>query len=217
MRGRGCRRHGLAWAPCVALLLLSSCAPWTVRPIGSAESGAGQDHPFDAAAYVESIWGAKLLPAVSAHAVDLAEFLKAYRADPSAAVRRYTTGRSLLVKGRGRVIRLDSASPRGRLLVDVAPYDGRADAAIEIGPVIGGTVLRDALPFIQFSQFVNQLQFAAVGNALNDRVANTVLAPVRGGAPAGSVVSFSGASTLPTADAIPDIVPVAIEVGRGRS
>jgi predicted lipoprotein len=98
------------------------------------------------------------------------------------------------------------------MLVDLPPYDGRADAAIQIGPVIRGTVLRDALSFIQFSQFVNQLEFARVGNALNDRVVQSVLVSLPKAGLEGSVVSFSGASSQPAANELPEIVPVILVV-----
>jgi predicted lipoprotein len=38
--------------------------------------------------------------------------------------------------------------------------------------------LRDATGIVRFTDFVNQLQFADVGNELNERVLKTVLAPL---------------------------------------
>ena len=95
------------------------------------------------------------------------------------------------------------------------PYDGRPDAAVQIGPVIRGTTLRDALPFIQFSQFVNQLQFAQVGNALNDRV-SSALKSFSNQDLAGSIVVFSGAAGQPSEGGLLEIVPVTLAVKRGR-
>jgi predicted lipoprotein len=171
-----------------------------VRPIDQTDSSSGQARSFDAVRYVDSIWDTKVLPTVAASAVDLREALQARRAA------------CLLVKGEGRVLRVDTSSRSGLMLVDLAPYDGRADAAIQIGPVIRGTVLRDALPFIQFSQFVNQLEFARVGNALNDRVVQSVLVSLPKTVTAGSSVSFSGASSQPAANELPEIVPVTLVV-----
>ena len=37
-------------------------------------------------------------------------------------------------------------------------------AAIQIGPVLRGTALRDALEFVRFTDFVNQFEFAGVAN-----------------------------------------------------
>ncbi len=167
----------------LACLSLSSCVPWTVRPIDEMQSGA-----FDAERYVESIWRSKVLPA-AAQGADL----RSARLDGAR-----------LVKGEGRVLRVDTSSRSGLLFLDLPPYNGRADAAVQIGPVIRGTALRDAMPFIQFSQFTNQLEFARVGNALNERAAKLPGEAVRG-----SVVAFTGAAT---GGEPPEIVPVTLMV-----
>ena len=194
------RRKTGTFSALSAFLLLGSCVPWTVRPIDQTDSSSGQARTFDAVRYVDSIWNSRVLPAVAASAVDLREALQAHPAG------------CLLVKGEGRVLRVDTSSRSGLMLLDLAPYDGRADAAIQIGPVIRGTVLRDALPFIQFSQFVNQLEFARVSNALNDRVVQSVLVSLPKAGLEGSVVSFSGASRQPAANELPEIVPVILIV-----
>jgi predicted lipoprotein len=137
--------------------------------------------------------------------VELAELLRP-ASHPAGAV---------LVKGEGRVLRVDTSSRTGLLLIDAEPYDGRPDAALQIGPVIRGTTLRDALPFIQFSQFVNQLQFAQVGNALNGRVC-AALASFSTRDLAGSIVVFSGAAAQPPEGGLLEIVPVKLAVKRGR-
>jgi predicted lipoprotein len=190
-----------AWL--AASLLLSSCVPWTVRPIEK-QGDPTADRAFDANAFVDTIWQSKVLPAVAA-APDQAALLRAPRTELSGA---------FLVRGSGRVLRLDTASRAGLLLLDFEPYDGRPDAAIQIGPVLRGTALRDALPFLQFSQFVNQLQFARVGNALNDHVWTTVLASFPRERLVGSIVAFAGAASRPAADGIVDIVPVQLTVTR---
>jgi predicted lipoprotein len=185
-----------AWL--AASLVLSSCVPWTVRPIAKSGDTSNTDRTFDARAYVASIWDAKVLPTVAAQAVDLATLLRSPSDLPPA----------FLVKGAGRVLNVDTTSRTGFLSIDLAPYDGHADARVQIGPVLRGTALRDALPFIQFSQFVNQLEFARVGNALNDRV----LATLPQQDLAGKVVSFAGAATRPAPGALPEIVPVQLTV-----
>jgi predicted lipoprotein len=177
-------------------LALSGCVPWTVRPIEQAETG-----PFDAKRYVDGIWTAKVLPAV-AGAADLT----------SPAARRIE--KSILVKGEGKVVRVDESSRARLMLVDLPPFDGKPDVALQLGPVIRGTALRDALPFIQFSQFVNQLDYARAGNALNDRAENT-LATLSAADIAGAGVTFAGAAAPPSGDAPLEIVPVTLSVQRG--
>jgi predicted lipoprotein len=181
-------------------LLLSCRAPWTVRRIEDTEAAgapAQQDgRRFDAAGYVQSIWDARVLPAAS-QAVSFDEW------------RRGHAVAAQMVKGGGRVVRAEPA----RLLIDVPPYDGQADLILDIGTSIRGTALRDALPFIQFSQFVNQVDFAKVAGALNARAAKSAEAAL----PAeGAGVSFAGAAAIPSDHSLPEIVPVILTLSRER-
>jgi predicted lipoprotein len=184
-------------------LVLSSCVPWTVRPIEKQGDSSAADHAFDANAYVDSIWDSKVMPAVAGGAADLAGMPRGRREDLPAA---------FLVKGSGRVLSVDTSSLTGLMWIDLAPYDGHADAALEIGPVLRGTALRDALPFIQFSQFVNQLEFARVGNALNDRAWKTTLASLPKKGLVGSTVAFAGAASRTAPDGMLEILPVQLTV-----
>lgn len=174
-------------------LMQTSCVPWTVRPIES-EADPARRTP---GAYVDSIWSAELVPAVLKIAVEARTLLDALAASPDEAIARYGRREGsgpawFLVKGRGVVVRLETASRAGLAMIDVAPFDRRPDLSIQIGPVLRGTSLRDATGLIRFSDFVNQLQFADVGNEINDRVLKTVLAGVNKAALEGSVVAFAG-------------------------
>jgi predicted lipoprotein len=96
-----------------------------------------------------------------------------------------------LSRSEGRVARTEE----GRIVLD-------SGAIIQTGPVIRGTALRDALPFIQFSQFTNQLEYARVANVLNDRAAIVAAAAQ---VKTGDMVRYAGAAS---ADGI---VPVVLE------
>jgi predicted lipoprotein len=174
-------------------LLLSCRAPWTVRRIEDVEaSGAPQEgRRFDAAEYVESIWDNQVVAAARA----------------AADFRAWNRTALALVQGTGRVVRRDSA---GGLLVDLPPYDGKADLVIDVATAIHGTALRDALPFIQFSQFVNQVDFAKVAGALNARAASVAEAAGSDG----DEISFAGAVVPPTNTGLPEIIPVILAVSR---
>lgn len=179
--------------------VITSCVPWTVVPI---EDEPQQDASLDAAAYVDSVWASRLLPAVQENAVDLAQ-----------AQALHTEGRGdyFLVKGTARVLSLDTTSRSGKLLVDVEPYDGTTDAALLVGPVILGTALRDGAGFIQFTDFLNQLQYADVANELNRRVVEEVVGSLDMASLAGRVISFGGAWKA-SGSGTPEIVPVEVTV-----
>jgi predicted lipoprotein len=112
-----------------------------------------------------------------------------------------------LVRGEGKVVRVEA----GALVINV---NGGSSVTVLSGPVIRGAALRDALPFIQFSQFVNQLEFARVGNALNERAARVAQAAVGTGDVVGSPVRYSGAGVRK--GEVLEVVPVTLEIVRGN-
>lgn len=204
----------------VALSLgLGSCVPWTVRPIDGEKDSAGAPATANPKAYVDSIWEAKLLPAVLNADVDARTLLDALAASPQDAEARYGHREAngpvyFIVKGQGIVTSVDTRSRTGLALVDVAPFDQRPDLSIQIGPVLRGTSLRDATGIVRFTDFVNQLRFADVGNELNERVLRTILAPLDKATLRGKLITFAG--TLPAeANADPplrELLPVTLVV-----
>ena len=180
------------------VLALASCVPWTTRPIAGESRPAGDaPAPSDPVSYVDSIWSSKLVPTVMNTAVDARELLDALSASP-AAFDKYCksdsgSGGYCVVKGEGVVTALDTRSRAGLALIDIAPFDGRPDLSIQIGPVLSGNALRDSTGVVRFSDFVNQLQFADAGNEINSRVLKHVLAPIDASRLKAKTVSFAGA------------------------
>jgi predicted lipoprotein len=200
-----------------ALPLTGACKLWTVRPIESAKpKSAASAHPFNAAGYVDSIWESKVLPLVNEKSVELATLLAALEADAEAAKKQYgggDNGAHFLVKGAGRVSRVETTSQNRTLAIALPNH--QAEVLIQVGPVFRGTALRDAVGFIQFNQFVNQLQFADVANQLHERVAASVLKNFDLTKAQGRQVSFAGAFTLADRNKIV-ITPVSLNVGGAR-
>jgi len=212
-----------AAAIAVSSLRLASCVPWTVRPIDShrdASSGAVYAGP---AAYVDSIWASKLLPAVLNAAVDARTLLDALAASPDDAGARYGHRQPngpvyFIVKGTGQVAAVDVHSQVGLAQIDIAPFDRRPDVSIQLGPVLRGTSLRDATGIVRFTDFVNQLQFADVANELNDRVLKQVLAPLDKAKLAGRTVSFVGtlAAEPKSQPPLHELIPIQLTVEEWR-
>lgn len=176
---------------------LASCVPWTIRPLNP-QSSSAVDKAASPAAYVDAIWNPKLVPALRTAAVDARELLTTLAANREQALARYghrpAPGPTYwIVKGEGVVTSADTHSRRGLLLVDIAPYDRKPDLSIQTGPILQGTALRDATGLIPFSDFTNQLQYADVGNELNKRVLQSVLASLQPAALLGRRLSFLGA------------------------
>ena len=180
--------------------LLASCKLATVRPLpSSGEAPASGRRAFDATAYVESIWRPRVEPTVEREAVDCAELLASLKADRDGTLRRLGRGPRgpayFLVKGEGKVVSLDRSSRVGLVGLHVSQADGPPDVWVQVGPVVQGMAIRDAVGFIAFDQFVNQIDYAEAGNALNQRVLDAVLRGFDPERATGEVVSFAGALT----------------------
>ncbi|QOY88597.1 DUF2291 family protein [Paludibaculum fermentans] len=183
---------------CAAILSLSltACVPWTVRPIEGQSAAAAQDR-FDATRFVDSQWQTKILPAIEASAVDVSGL-------PAASSRK--AGTHFILKGTARVLKVNPAPPLGQMSLDFEPFDGHADAVLQIGPEVRGSSLRDATGLVQFSQFVNQIDFANVSSKLNARALQCLPPTAEIAGSEGRRIAFTG--TFTAGDEIPHIVPV---------
>ncbi|MCP5118696.1 MAG: DUF2291 domain-containing protein [bacterium] len=107
-----------------------------------------------------------------------------------------------LETGRGIVREIKTESRTGRLVVELE--DGQ-EISILTGPVILGTALRDAAG-IEFGEFTNQMDYAAVANELNDRVVREVVPGTDFDGIKGKTIEFTGARSGT------ELVPVRLEV-----
>jgi predicted lipoprotein len=205
--------RGVGTAGAVAVLALfatAGCRVATVRPLdekGAPATGAvPASGPFDAAAFVDSIWRSEVL-----HSLDEAPDVGAI-AGRAAGFGDDPLGsrHSLVVRGQGRVVNVDTRSRSGTATVAL---DGEAHATVvlQVGPVITGTAIRDALPALGFDRFVNQIQHADVGNELNARVEREVLQRLDRAALRGRHVRFAGMASFEEGQPT-TVTPVRLEV-----
>jgi predicted lipoprotein len=200
MRGVGSAGAILA----LVLVAAAGCRIATVRPLdekGAPAVGAGPaGGPFDAAEFVDSIWQPEVLRALD-EAADVETIAGgASGSRPTPAV----------VRGHGRVASVDTRSRSGTATVEL---DGgaRSTVVLQVGPVITGTAIRDALPALGFDRFVNQIQHADVGNELNARVEREVLERLDRTALPGRFVRFAGMAALEGGRPL-TVTPVTLEV-----
>jgi predicted lipoprotein len=194
---------------------LSGCKIVSNKDLAVAKN-SGQDS-FDASAYVDQHWNDKALADFKSKAIDLDTLLPAIAEDPDKAGKIYgqRAGEgnpwTYEIKGVGKVIAVDTASRHAIMSLEVTTKSGPKKVDLQIGPVIFGTALRDALPSIHFGDFVNQIQYAQVSRALNDRVSEAVHKSFDPKDAVGKSFSFYAAATLtPGADTI-TATPVALE------
>jgi predicted lipoprotein len=73
--------------------------------------------------------------------------------------------------------------------------------------------LRDALPFVRFSDFVNQIDFAAVASELNARALASSLDRLDPARLKGKIISFRGATVVgPELSPVLEIVPITLRL-----
>ena len=197
-------------------ILIAGCKMRPLDPVTGKAIIEEAQQAFDAHSFVEENWEVRVLPAVLNDGVALDELMVELVADQEATSAKYGYREgnqpwNFIVRGTGRVLEADTTSRVGLLLLDLSPYDGAPDISLQIGPVIRGTALRDALPFITFNQFVNQLEYANVSSAMHTRLVETVLAKLDMEALLSQEVSFSGVFTLGMLDAVM-ITPVDIRL-----
>ena len=166
-------RLRVGFSAVLILGLLAVLRPWTIEPIRTSATAA-----FDASSYAASSWP-RVLREADETAVDVTTVLQNPAPGPASSDAP-PTRTALFVKGTGVVTDVNLRVARGQALVRL---DGgrrrRPRSPLQVGPVLRGTALRDALGFVRFTDFVNQFDFAAVANALNDRVLGDVLGPSR--------------------------------------
>ena len=172
--------------------------PFVVRPLPGHETAGAQPVENKAAVCVDGFW-AKLVPLFEDKAQDIAKVLPEIRANPDAAGEKYgrreaTNPYNYMVKGTGKVTEINTTSVAGTAIVEIAGLDEKV--ALQIGPVVRGTALRDATGLVSFNQFSNQLDYADVSKEMNTRALKTVFASVPAASLAGKSVTFFGAFTF---------------------
>jgi predicted lipoprotein len=174
---------------------------------------------FDPDAMVDAIWDSKVVPYLSARAGPLPEVVALSRSNPEEAGRKFgyrakegNEPWTFVVRIDGRVVAAETASRAGTISVDTSG-DGKIAAVVQIGPALRGTALRDALDFISFNDFKNQIDYAQFGKAFNQRVVRTNLSKLPRDVLAGRNVTALGAFTLEAGDQPPLVTPAQLTLG----
>jgi len=82
---------------------------------------------------------------------------------------------AIAVRLTGKVVAVSDGARARSLSIDTNG-DGSADAIVQLGPVVRGTTLRDALGKYTFNDFDSQIEYARYARAINDRVVGQVRA-----------------------------------------
>ena len=117
-----------------------------------------------------------------------------------------------MVKFDGVIVAADTELRASTISVD-ATGKGKTDAIVQIGPAMRGTAIRDALDFVSFDDFTNQIDFARFGKAFNTYVNQTTLEKLPREALVGRKVTVLGAYPFVSAAETPFVTPVEITIG----
>lgn len=212
----------LPWLLTAACLSLAGCKIEHKSAAGNQASpsvaGSFENRAFNPKADVEAMWDAKVMPTLEKMAQDFPQLKQAMVAGLDAAGAQH--GRraeaegapwNLVTRIQGKVVAAETELSAGTADVDV-DGDGKADLQLQIGPVVKGTSIRDVLPFISFSAYTNQIDFAQLANAFNERAAAAALASVQRDKLIGQQVQALGVFTVESVEEPPLVTVVSFKV-----
>lgn len=159
---------------------------------------------FSATDSVSEIWDAAVED-IEGRAVELPTFLEEAEAkgDLNALVDEYgkysmgTSGTiSYAVKGSGVVEEVNQEKKAGYMTVKLDGYDGDKVIKIQIGSIYKGSSTRDTLNIINFGDFTNQQEWAAVSQELHTLIDTNVIQPLDPPSLQGKTVEFVGTFTV---------------------
>jgi predicted lipoprotein len=187
--------------------------------IDSAFAFSSQNSTFDPKEYADKIWEPVVVPRVESVSVDFHTLLAALQSDETAASKTY--GFRLLeegnlfnfaVKGTVKILKIDTTSMNGTASLDFAPFDGREDCLLSIGPIFRGTTLRDIQNTLSLNDVGNQVEFARLGRELNNKVRDIVLADIDFSQRIGAEAELLGAFTYTGKGSVIEIIPVRLNL-----
>jgi predicted lipoprotein len=169
-----------------------------------------------AAAFDAQRYGVKTYPkvvaAIEKKAVPLTTVAKAIKVSPDAAGKRYGARESASSPYNFAVTGEGVAGTVNESLVPVKVKGLKGTTvSLQVGPALNGTALRDVVGFINFNQFINQVDYADAATALNDQVKAKVLRGLDRPALKGKRVRFTGAFSY-LAPTVITVTPIRLEV-----
>ena len=216
-------RNSLVPALIIALgttvLPLAGCKVVSNDQRASTSSSSTAQAAFDVAAYVDGVWDKKLLPFFETKSGDAQKVIEAIKKDLDEAGKQYGNRSdaegspwSFAVRAKGKVVSVNTESRAGTLVVEIASGAAKQEVTLQIGPVVKGSAIRDSLPFFSFTDVTNQIEYAQVGRAFNERAMKSLADVLPKLTPAGASIEFFGAISMTSVPETFVVTPVAIKV-----
>lgn len=210
---------------CLLMAACASTASCTVvkidrdAEIGKEKIISSGEKAVDLASYLEANWESALLPEINERRCDFAALLDEAKTGWEKAGEAYGvkkgdigTKYNFIVHDTAVVKEINTESKAGFIVVELDGQPSDYTIKIAIGPVLKGTAIRDALKFIDFNQFVNQMDYAKLANELNKIGNDNVTQSVDIMALQGKTIEFTGCFTQPESDSEILVMPIFMEV-----
>lgn len=157
---------------------------------------------FSATDSVAEMWDAAV-ENIEEKAVELPTFLEEANGDLSSLVEQYgkysmgTSGAiSYAVKGSGVIEEVNQEKKAGYMTVKLDGYEGPEVVKIQIGSIYKGSSTRDTLDIVDFGDFTNQQEWAAISQELHTLIDTNVIQPLDPATLQGKTVEFVGTFTV---------------------
>lgn len=181
-----------------AMMALTGCVK--VVKIGEEGKLTGKV-AFDAGENVTGLW-AEAEANIEEKAVDLPAFLKEAGGNIKSLADKYgkysmgTSGSiSYAVKGSATVEEVNQEKKAGYMTVKLEGYDGPEVIKIQIGSIYKGSSTRDTLDIVNFGDYTNQEEWAAVSKELHTLIDQNVIQPADPASLPGKSIEFIGTFT----------------------
>jgi predicted lipoprotein len=206
--------------PIAAVAMLLGLGGCKILPTPTEESkAAAAAEAFNPDRMVEDMWRPKVLPYLEGKAGRFQDVRTLAASDAAAAGTKYGNTRkqanspwTYVASVEGKIVASNTQSRAASIDVDV-DRDGKADLRAQIGPAMRGTALRDALDFVDFNSFTNQIDFAQFGKSFNTYVNTKVLAALPRDGLDGRQVKLLGAYVPASGGDLPLMTPAKAEIG----
>jgi len=200
-------------------LLATACVIVPIDPeAGDGAAGSAVLQARDVESYLEDYWEPYLLPEIYERRVDLVTLFR--EADASGwehvgetygEIRGVGASYNFIVYGTAVVRETNTESRNGFIVVEFEGLNSY-EIQIAIGPALTGSAIRDSLRFVDFNQFVNQVDFANLARELNRLGNENAQENIDLFSLDGKSIEFTGAFTEPGAGNVISIMPIFMEV-----
>jgi len=198
------------------VLVTVACTIVPIDPVGETDvAGSAVIRARDVDEYLDDYWEQYIVPEIYERRVDIETLIETVgsngweHAGGTYGEIRGEIGASytFIVYGTAVVLETNTESRNGFIVVELENQDSY-EIRISIGPALSGSAIRDSLRFVDFNQFVNQVDFARLATEMNNRGNQRALENADIFNLDGQTIEFTGAFVEPGGEGVILIMPI---------